>query len=389
MEKRSKLIIIALFLLFLLSFMFAFSSYSSKQQVLKSYQEMERVLGEKNAGLKSQLDKVDQDRRALQDKLGSIQSEIGKIAAERDDWRKKYELAKKEKEELIDQIKTKPAMVEQPAATTGSGIKDAYWAGVVEDKAALEIRLQELDEVLRENLVKLEEAKKEKTDTELELGSLKQAKVEIDRQLGYNQQMISSLSRELVREKSDKVNIVEQIDKIRQENVTLRRQVKELSTSKLSLEKGLRNLENEKDNLADRISATEDILQIRMRELLDIKKDIESSLGTDFSGKSKDSESVELPPIVVRAGGQQASPQGIQVSEKAVGKVLSINENQNFVIIDIGENSNAKIGDVFRVFRDNQHVATVEVIQTRRDISAADIKYSKEKIAAGDLVTSP
>jgi chromosome segregation ATPase len=201
--------------------------------------------------------------------------------------------------------------------------------------------------------------------------------------------MISSLSRELVREKSDKANIIEQIDKIRQENVTLRRQVKELSTSKLSLEKGLRNLENEKNNLADRISATEDILQTRMRELLEIKKDIESSLGTDFSAMSKQSESVELPPIVVKAGGAQQGPQGVQVSEKAVGKVLSINENQNFVIIDIGENNNVKIGDVFRIFRNNEHVATVEVIQTRKDISAADIKYSKDKIAAGDSVTSP
>lgn len=389
MEKGSKLIIIALALLFLLSLMFTFQSNSSRQQVLNRYKEMERILSEKNSGLQSQLAKVDQERKALQDRLGSIQGEIGKIAVDRDDWKNKYEQAKKNQEYLIEQIKSKPAMAAEQRATTGSGIKDAYWAGVVEEKAALEIRLQELDKVLRENMVKLEEAKKEKTDTELELGYLKQSKEEMSRQLEYNQQMISSLSRELVREKSDKANIAEQIEKIRQENVTLRRQVKELSTAKLSLEKGLKNLEYEKDNLADRISTTENILQTRMRELLEMKKDIEASLGTDFSGKSKESQSIELPPIVVRAGGSQQSPQGIQASEKAIGKVLSVNESQNFVVIDVGENNNIKIGDVFRVFRDNQHVATVEVIQTRKDISAADIKYSKEKISAGDSVTSP
>ncbi|MBM3248203.1 MAG: hypothetical protein FJZ10_02115 [Candidatus Omnitrophica bacterium] len=389
MEKGSKLIVIALALLFLLSLVFAYNSNSGKQQILNRSKEMERVLTEKNSGLQSQLAQIDQDRRLLQDKLGSIQSEIGKIASERDDWKKKYELAKKEKEELIEQIKTKPVVLEQPFAPTGkTGIKDEYWAGVLEEKTALEIRLQELDKVLKDNLIKLKEAKKEKSDTELELGSLKQSKEELDRQLDYNQQMVSSLSRELVREKSDKASIIEQIDKIRKENISLRKQVKELSSAKLSLEKGLKNLENEKDNLAERISTTEDILSTRMRELLEIKKDLESSLGAGLSGEARQSESVELPTIVVKAGGQQAT-QSIQTKAKEMGKILSINENQNFVIIDIGENQNVKIGDIFRIFRNNQHVATVEVIQTRKDISAADIKYSKDKIATGDSVTSP
>ncbi|HOX55015.1 MAG: hypothetical protein PHI86_03595 [Candidatus Omnitrophica bacterium] len=389
MEKGSKLIVIALALLFLLSLMFAFQSNSARQQVLNRYKEMERVLGEKNSGLQSQLAKVDQERRALQDRLGSIQGEIGKITADRDEWKNKYEQVKKSQEDLLEQLKSKPAATAQQPPETGSGMKDAYWAGVVEEKARLEIHLQELDKVLKESMVKLEEAKKEKADTELELSSLKQSKEEMSRQLDYNQQMISSLSRELVREKSDKANIAEQIEKIRQENVTLRRQVKELSTAKLSLEKGLKNLEYEKDNLAERISTTEDILQTRMRELLEMKKDIESSLGTDLSGRPKDSESVELPPIVVKGGGSQSSGQPVQVNEKPVGKVLSVNEDQNFVIIDVGENNNIKMGDVFRVFRDNQHIATVEVIQTRKDISAADIKYSKGKISAGDSITSP
>lgn len=389
MGKGPKLIIIALFLLALISIMFVFQSSASRQQILNKYKEMERVLGEKNSGLQSQLAKVEEERQRLETRLGSIQDEIGKIAGDRDNWKKNYEQIKKERDDLIEAVKSRvaaaPVVAEKPVETKPELKEQDYWAGLVQEKAGLEIKLAELDKVVKENLVKLEEIKKEKADVEMELSSLKQNHEELQRQLQYNQKLVSNISRELVREKSDRAAVIEQIEKIRQENSTLRRQVKDLSSAKLALEKGLKNLENEKDQLAGRITNTEDILQSRMRELLEIKKDIESSLGTDLSKEDKQTESVELPPIVVKAGGQAPQPG----KPRDIGKVLSVNEDKNFIIVDVGENANIKIGDVFRIFRSNQHIATVEIIQTRKDVSAADIKYSRDKIAVGDLVTAP
>ena len=393
MEKGSKLIIIALALFLLISIVFAIQVNSSKQGMVNKYRKMETVLSEKNSSLESQLDKVDQERRRIEGRLGSIQDEINKIASDRDEWKKRYENVKKEKDDLIEQIKAKPAIVEKAAPVKPQLGDQEYWAGVLENKASLEIRLGELDKTLKDSLFQLEGIKKEKADLELEVSSLRQIGDDIERQLQYNQQLVASLSRELVREKSDRAAVIDQIEKIRQENLVLRRQVKELSSAKFSLEKGLNRLEGEKDDLAERITATEDILQNRMKELLDIRKDLEVTLGVEPTqqGAAK-VESVELPPIVVRAGTQPTdavtSISAVQKKDSR-GKVLSINEANNFVIIDIGENDGVRIGDVFRIYRGNNHVASVEVIQTRKDISAADIKYQKQNIVAGDTASTP
>jgi hypothetical protein len=43
-------------------------------------------------------------------------------------------------------------------------------------------------------------------------------------------------------------------------------------------------------------------------------------------------------------------------------------------------------GKVVKVYRDNLEMATLEVIQVRRDISAADIRDLKGKIQIGDQI---
>jgi chromosome segregation ATPase len=391
MEKGSKLIIIALALLLLISLIFIYQVNSSRQNLVNKYKRMEKTLSEKNASLESQLEKVNQERRRLQEKIASVQDKIEKVATERDEWRKRYEETKKTKEELLKQLKAKPTVVERPVAVKPQITDQEHWAKVLEDKAALEVRLGELDKMLKDSQFQLEELKNEKADLKLQVTALKQEKNELERQLRYNQQIVANLSRELVREKTDRAAVIEQIDKIKQENLSLRRQVKELSSAKLSLEKGLKKLEDEKDRLAERIASTEEVLKSRMKELLKIKRDLETSLGMKPSElENVEAESVELPPIVVRAGTDKQSTQPSTTPIKGkLGKVVSLNEANNFVIIDIGEDNGVKIGDVFRIYRDNNHIATVEVIQTRKDISAADIKYQKQKIFVGDIVSAP
>ena len=75
-----------------------------------------------------------------------------------------------------------------------------------------------------------------------------------------------------------------------------------------------------------------------------------------------------------------------QSSTVAGGKVLAINRDSNFVIVDIGEDAGVKIGDTFRVYRDDKSVADLEVIQTRKNIAACDIKVEMSPIKIGDSI---
>ncbi|MFH1655693.1 MAG: hypothetical protein ABH954_03690 [Candidatus Omnitrophota bacterium] len=387
MEKGSKLIIIALAAVLAISLIFVFQANVAKQNVVKEYKGKAESLKEENAGLQAQFERLESEKRRLQDKLATIQSDIDRITTEREEWRNKYELVSREKEDLIEKIRTKPAAVAQAPSAESQHVVSAegYWAEVLKEKADLALRLQDLQDNLDDTTAQLQEVKKEKTDVELQLGFLQQTKEELERKVTYNQKLVASLSTDLAREKSDKVAVLQQIDNIKKENMALRRQVKDLSTAKLALEKGLKKLENEKDDLDKRITSTEQILTGRMNELLEMKREIEASLGMELSEEgAQATESIQLPPIIVRAGATATS----QLQDKT-GKVLSVNEANNFVIINIGEDNGVVAGDIFRVFKKNKHIGTVEVIQVRKDICAADIKYSSEKISVDDLVNTP
>ena len=55
--------------------------------------------------------------------------------------------------------------------------------------------------------------------------------------------------------------------------------------------------------------------------------------------------------------------------------------------MDLGQaNSSVSVGSVLRVYRDSNEIATLEVIQVRRDICAADIKDKSTELKVGDIV---
>jgi hypothetical protein len=66
--------------------------------------------------------------------------------------------------------------------------------------------------------------------------------------------------------------------------------------------------------------------------------------------------------------------------------VVSVNQDNNFVIVDLGERSGIKVGDAFKVYHNGVQVVSVEVIQVRQDISAADIKQKTAPFSVGDTI---
>ena len=84
----------------------------------------------------------------------------------------------------------------------------------------------------------------------------------------------------------------------------------------------------------------------------------------------------------------QANNTAAPVSEgRREGSIISINESNNFVIVDLGqENSSVGVGNALKVYRNSNEIATLEVIQVRRDICAADIKDKSDELKVGDVV---
>ncbi|MDD5513366.1 MAG: hypothetical protein PHD09_06335, partial [Candidatus Omnitrophica bacterium] len=102
------------------------------------------------------------------------------------------------------------------------------------------------------------------------------------------------------------------------------------------------------------------------------------------TSRQEQDDPVQLSPIVVR-------PQS-DVSEQftgpaTTGNVVAVNRENNFVIIDIGEDNGIRVGDTFGVTdKTGKPVATLEVIESRSSISACDILKESGVIQVGNKV---
>jgi cell shape-determining protein MreC len=158
-----------------------------------------------------------------------------------------------------------------------------------------------------------------------------------------------------------------------------------LGDKKTSLEGKLVDLQQEREILAKRLSELDQTLQDRVDQIVQVKDDLKAARAETKGVSTKDSRVVQLQPIVVKATEEETSKR----KTPSAGQVLAINEENNFVIIDMGEQDGIKVGQTLTIYRNNQKIAAVEVIQTRKEISAADIKNisAGSKIKIGDMVS--
>ena len=270
-----------------------------------------------------------------------------------------------------------------------------YWAGIIKQKAALELELQKVKEDLSASNVQIAELKKGNSDFEMELGRLKNEKEAIVRKIKYGEDLADNISVELARARNEQKISQDRSDQLLAENQQLRMDIKQLTTTKVSLEKSIANLSEEKNTIEKKLVETENVIQGRIDEIWQIKKDIDSRIDTPQPASHTSSE-IELAPIVVSAKKNPAAPQAKQAAKQAVpkqaaakrlqGSIVSVNEDNNFIIVDLGERSGIKVGNAFKVYHNGVQVGAVEVIQVRQDISAADIKQKTAPFSVGDTV---
>jgi myosin heavy subunit len=277
---------------------------------------------------------------------------------------------------------------------TAASQGDAYWATVLKQKTDLELQLNNLASQFKSAQIANEQLCREKTSLELEISNLKREKEDVKRELEYNKKLLDSISQELVREKSDKMQVQDSFKLIKSENSILTRQLDALNSRKVDLEKRLQAMQDDKDAVEKKFNDMQTMLTEKVSQMNGLRDELDAiRQGTvsdvpEYTPSCKTSSNkgaVELPPIVVRP---QQTEECLRKDAGAPyqGKVLAINKDSNFVIVDMGEDSGVKPGDTFQVYQKDRPVASVEVIQVRKSISACDIKKQTETICIGDTV---
>ncbi len=383
MDQRTKLIIIGL-IGFSVVCLFLFMQATSSQQMLMRERN---DLKSENATLISKVDRIENDLKANQVKIFSLQDEKAKAIQDLNELQKKLDLVSRSRDELVEKFKQRKEEVSGAGQQETAGQNtDAYWGQILKAKTDLELQLSSIRDELKSLQVSNDSLQREKSALEIDINSLRNEKQDLLRQLDYNRKLLDSISQEVVRERNDKVAIQDSFKAIKAENRILSRQLKNLNSHKAALDKKVQDIQEGKSAIEKRLSEMETMLADRVSQINSLKEDLDAIR----SGKpvaaleKKFKESVELPEIVVRS----SSP--VEKTEAGAaafpGKILAVNLDNNFVVIDLGSSSGVKSGDRFSAYRDGKPIGSIEVIQVRDNISACDIKRMSTPLKTGDNI---
>ena len=250
----------------------------------------------------------------------------------------------------------------------------------------MQIEIQKEKSDLNQAALQVVELKKQNSDLGVALKQVSNEKDEIIQKIKYGQDLEDNLSIDLARSHNDQQAVNDRANKLKKENLELLSQIRGLSSIKLGLEKTISRLIDEKDAMQKKLVETGSVIQGRIDDIWKIKEGLDKKLSENIPSSSA-SGSMELPPIIVNAPNNQQAPPAPVSGGKNQGSIISINDANSFVIVDLGqENSSVNVGTALKVYRDSKEIATLEVIQVRRDICAGDIKNKSSELKVGDVV---
>jgi len=133
MEQKVKFIIIGLIAIVAVSFVINILAFASKQTVIRERD----ALKEENLAISQKLEAGIKQNQELQKNIGILQQNVNKLAQDREELIKRYELVEQARTQLVDQLsKLKKEMESGGGAAGGSGVSlagDDDWGKVVKE----------------------------------------------------------------------------------------------------------------------------------------------------------------------------------------------------------------------------------------------------------------
>ncbi len=314
---------------------------------------------------------------------------LEEIAKERAEFIKERDALAKERDELIIKLKEKPEVVyEQRVGVEGTGGAGDIAQPARIDQASLEAEIERLKGDILQRSVTIDQFKKENNALRTDLEALRRDKEKIEDDIAAKEGMINNLTLELSKVKDDHRFVTQKADKLTQQNMALHEQIKRSFDAKAALERSITRTMRQKDAMENELKDARAIVQKKVDEIWKIKHNLDNSFQPIESVRQSAPGEVELSPIVVNHHGP-VSASRIETDATDFGfkaKILSINEGNNFVVLDTGEKHGLRVGDTLGVYRDSEYIARLQIIQTRPNIAAADLKDQWSKVQVGDIV---
>jgi septal ring factor EnvC (AmiA/AmiB activator) len=376
---------------------------------VKSLEKERQDLQGQATALNEKITLTSADNAKLQDKIGSLSKDLKDVTAKRADVQQKYDLLAQERDALNKQIsqikedqisKFKEAAVPvAPVPAAKPTMDDSYFAGILKQKADLEVQVSMMRDTLKNLKSANDQLVLEKNNLVYEINNMNRDTQDVKHTADYNQKMVDNLTQALASEKTNNLELAKRLRAAKADNRQIRQQLQSIGERRLSLEQKVADMQSKNAGLESSLASMELYVKQQMFQMDDIKNQMEDARGSRSvsasgaapaqspyqqaaAGRSR-RDAIQLPPIVVRPQ-QPVAADAPSVGDKS--RVISIDKENNFVVVNAGQADNVKIGDMFQVYRDGQNIGSVEVIQARDRISACDIKNETTPLRVGDLI---
>jgi chromosome segregation ATPase len=256
---------------------------------------------------------------------------------------------------------------------------DMFVAGLLKQKVGLEVEIERLKNDMGPKDQEISRLKVESRDKDLMLAKLQEEKNAIDQKLNNSEQVAQILSGDLLREKDADKEYKAMSENISMENNALRSKISKFE----GIAKEYNSLLAEKENMNARLAKLESDLEYKDREINKFKLALQENTAGSMETRAeayRSPKEVDLPPIVAQKIAKLTTPSLERIGENAdlKGRIVTVNKEHNFVVIDLGKQDGINIGNNFNVYRGETLLGSVEIIQARDRIAAADIKDLKE-----------
>jgi outer membrane murein-binding lipoprotein Lpp len=235
-----------------------------------------------------------------------------------------------------------------------------------EKSATLQETLDDLRTKFKLTETKLEETKKQLAFTEAKLeeskNQLEMLNNELDKERKAKEEILSNLNelKSIIEEKEAKQKALEEdLDRVQKEANRLRAKLKNVEQEKEDLEKKLKEME------------------------LAQKKNVE--LGEIVVEKQPIVETAKEKVITKK----ESQKEGVSEAKSPLeGKVLVVNKDYNFVVINLGIQQGIRLNDVFSVYHKEKYIGDIKVEKLHDSMAAAGFisEHIKDEIAEGDKV---
>lgn len=338
-----------------------------ERQTFEKFLEVKRTLSQEKTRLEGELSASKAEMSRLKSQLGTLNQLRTQLEEER-------EALLKERDNMAPRLVELEKKIEDLES-------EPFLANLLKERAQLEVWVKSLEERLKSKEAQLVKEVQSKDRLISELGK---ARIE--------DQVAETLSRDLAMAKRDKFVAVETLGKLEGENRDLQQRMAQLAKAKASLEEKLlvadsqlQRTREERDGLAEEVVSVRLVLREREEEIDQVKAKLAKAIEETKEVAKERAASIELPPIVVKAA---VAPGGKTPTPLPQGRIVTVNDEYKFVVIDLGKEHGIKAGMPFTVFRGDKEIGQVEVIEAHQRISAADIKNVKERanIKVDDVV---